>query len=121
MALKMFKPKKKRYSKSEFRYNYTNKHMNYVFEEDGRKYHSLGITHDNTTYDKKKKQRRTNMPLAKNPERNKLEPSYIRYGIITDKKDNYSKKLSKKFNFSAEDFGNVKAKIRNYKNIRRKR
>ena len=114
------KIKNKRKSKNEFRYNYTHKHMNYVFEEDGKKYHSVGITHDRTTWDSRKRKRHKNMPLQQNPQRNKNEPSYIRYGIITDKKENYSKRVATNFNFSSDDFKNVKSKIRNYKNKRRK-
>lgn len=113
--------KPKRITKNEFRYNYTHKHMNYVFEKDGKKYHSLGITHGRTTFDKKKKKRRNNMPLHQNPEIGKTDSSYIRYGIITDKIDNYAKKPSKKFRFIKKDFKLVKSKIRNYKNRRRKR
>lgn len=113
--------KNKRISKNEFRYNYTHNHMNYIFEEDGNKYHSVGITHDNTTWDNKKKKRRNNMPLLQNPQINKNDPSYIRYGIITDKKNNYSRKIARNFRFSNSDYKNVKSKIRNYKNRRRKK
>lgn len=110
----------KRKSKNEFHYNYTHGHMNYVFEKDGKKYHSVGITHKKTTYDKKKNKRHNNMPLVVNPEKNKNDDSYVRYGIITDKIVNYSKNPSNKFNFNSDDFKNIKSKIRNYKNRRRK-
>lgn len=94
--------------------------MNYIFEEEGNKYRSVGITHDDTTWDNKKRRRRSNMPLQQNPQRGKTSPSYIRYGIITDKKNNYSRHTARNFRFSSSDYKNVKSKIRNYKNKRRK-
>lgn len=33
-----------RKSKDEFRYNYSTKHMNYVFEKENNSFHNLGIT-----------------------------------------------------------------------------
>ena len=44
---------RKKKSKNEFRYNNTTKHPNYVFEEFGDKYHSLGLTHKEETFGKK--------------------------------------------------------------------
>lgn len=112
--------KNKRYACNEFRFNYTHGHMNYIFEEDGKKYHSLGLTHHQFTKDKNKKWRK-NMPLTKNPEKGDNQPSYIRYGVISDKKNNYYHKPSGKFTFTSEDLSRVKSKIRNYKNRRKKR
>lgn len=109
----------KRKTKSEFRYNYNTKHMNYVFEEDGNKFHSVGITHNKSTWDNKKKKRRKNMPLRQNPQKGKKARSFIRYGVIVDKKNNYSKRPSSGYRFSNGDLKNVKSKIRNYKNRRR--
>lgn len=114
----LFNRKNKQQTKNEFRYNHKTKHMNYVFEEDGTDYHSLGLTHEKTTRDKKKKKRQ-NMPLDKNPQKNRKEKSYIRYGVITQDKKTYGKK-DKRFEFSEEDKPKVKSKIRNYKNNRRK-
>lgn len=111
--------KNKRFAKNEFRYNKNTKHINYVFEEDGKKYHSVGITHQKQTLGKNKKWH-NNMPLKKNPQLNKTEQSYIRYGIITDKKASYGKKKTN-FLFGTEDFPSVKIKIRNFKNQRRKK
>ena len=97
-------------SKNEFRYNFDSRHPNYIFGESRNKYKSLGITHKDKTFNQK------NMPLKCNP--NKLDKSkaYIRYGVITSKKTNYSKKL-KNYGFSKSDYANVKSKIRNYKKI----
>jgi len=111
--------KRKRYTKSEFRYNYNTKHMNYVFEEDGNDYHSLGLTHQRRTCDKKKKWHK-NMPLSYNPQKNKTKKSYIRYGVISQNKKTYGG-IDKRFQFSAKEKSKVKSKIRNYKNNRRKR
>lgn len=105
---------KKYKSKNEFRYNYNTKHMNYVFEEYGKKYHSLGLTHHKKTFGKK------NMPLFSNPKKNSKEKAYVRNGIITDKTDNYSY-IDKRFSFSSRDKANVKSIIRKYKAKRRYR
>ncbi len=114
-------PKKnKKISKNEFRYNYDTKHMNYVFEQTNKKYHSLGLTSHSETKDKTGTSRQ-NMKLNNNPEKNKTNDSYIRYGIITGHIGSYSKNPSKKFNFNNDDFKLVKSKIRNYKNFRRKK
>lgn len=106
--------KRKRKSVNEFRYNYNTKHTNYVFEEDKNKYHALGLTHKAKTLGK------VNMPLDSNPKRGRNEKAYIRFGIITDKKNNYSG-VDKRFKFSLSDYKNVKSKIRNYKKKRKKR
>lgn len=46
-------PKKKKYvAKSEFRYNRNQKHITYVFEDDGKKYTAVGITHQPKTLGK---------------------------------------------------------------------
>lgn len=101
--------------RNEFRYNYSQKHKNYVFGERGNKYLSLGITHEEYTFGKK------NMPLEKNPQKGKTEQSFIRNGIISDKKKNYGRPL-RNYTFSNRDYKNVKSKIRKYKrNLRHKK
>lgn len=109
----------KKISKNEFRYNHSTGHPNFVFEEDGNKYHSLGLTHHKRTYYYKQKRWLKNMPLYDNPEKNKTEKSYVRYGIITNKKKQYGN-VTTDFRFSNKDKSNIKSKIRNYKNHRRK-
>ena len=109
-----------RKNKNEFKYNNSTSHPNYVFEESATKYSSVGITHSSTTFNKKKKRDETNMPLLHNPDTNDKRPAYVRYGIITDKKQNYSKKSIKRFKFHADDFPSVKSKIRHYKKLRKK-
>lgn len=104
---------KKRIVKNEFRYNYNEKHTNYIFEEENNVYHAIGLTHHAKTFHKK------NMPLSQNPKKGKKEEAYVRNGIITDKKANYSN-IDKRFTFSKSDFKNVKAKIRKYKRNRKK-
>lgn len=104
---------KKRESKNEFRFNYDTGHMNYVFEEEGNKYHSVGITHDRKTFGKK------NMPLDVNPQDGHNEKAYIRNGIITNKKRSYFKSFDNSFKFSESDFPKIKSKIRNYKSRRK--
>ena len=101
-------------NKNEFRYNNTTKHPNYIFEEFGNKYHSVGITHKDKTFG------RNNMPLSENPDSRKKDKAYIRNGIITDKKKNYSKKPINNMSFDAEDFPKVKSKIRNFKKRQKK-
>ena len=61
-----------------------------------------------------------NMPLKENPQRGKTEKAYVRNGIVSGKKRSYGKPM-KNYEFSKEDQGNVKAKIRNYKKRREKR
>lgn len=107
--------KQKRTTKNEFRYNYNTKHTNYIFEDDGKNYHAVGITHHKKTFGKK------NMPLDSNPQKGKKEKAYARNGIITDKKRNFSKKTDKRFGFSKSDKSKVKSKIRNFKLNRKKR
>ena len=103
------KPKKDKLEpKNEFRYNFNKRHKQYVFGETETKYKSLGITHEAETFGKK------NMPLKDNPQKGKTEKAYIRNGIVSDKKRYYSEPI-KNHEFSKEDMGNVKAKVRNYK------
>jgi hypothetical protein len=94
--------------KNEFRFNNSTGHPNYIFEESNGRYRGVGITHEPTTFNKK------NMPLHKNPQKGKTDKSYIRNGIISDKKNNYSR-VKNNFEFCKIDFRNVKSKIRNYK------
>ncbi len=108
------KKNKKLVPKNEFRYNYTHKHKSYVFGEINGEYRSVGLTHKEYTFGKK------NMPLNKNPQKNKVEPSYVRNGIISDKINNYGNRTIKNLSFSKSDFSNVKSKIRNYKKRQRK-
>ena len=60
------------------------------------------------------------MPLKENPQRGKTEKAYVRNGIVSGKKRSYGKPMNN-YEFSKEDQGNVKAKIRNYKKRRKKR
>ena len=103
------KQSRKYIPKNEFRYNNSTNHPNYIFEEFDNKYHSVGITHKSKTFGK------NNMPLLNNPDSRKINLAYIRNGVITDKKKNYSKKPIKNMSFSAIDFPKVKSKIRNFK------
>ncbi len=112
------KQNKKRFAKNEFRYNYYTKHENFIFEEDGDNFHSLGLTHNKQTKDKNKKWHK-NMPLNKNPQKNKTETSYLRYGVITQNKKTFSNKPDKRFVFDDSDKASVKSKIRNYKKKRK--
>lgn len=108
--------KNKRYAKNEFRYNYYTNHTNYIFEEDGNNYHSLGLTHSRRTKDENEK-RHKNMPLYKNPQKNKDRKSFIRYGVITQDKKSFGK-VDNRFAFSVNDKPKVKSKIRKYKKYR---
>lgn len=105
--------KKKRVVKNEFRFNANQHHITYVFEDDGKKYSSVGITHQPKTFEK------SNMPLLNNPQNGHTDKAYVRNGIIRDKHASYGK-IKKNFKFSSEDFKNVKAKIRHYKKKRKK-
>jgi len=108
--------KKKKYkSKNEFRYNKKTKHPVYIFEDDGKKYNGVGITHKPKTFGK------DNMPLDSNPQKNKTDASYIRNGIVREKHELFGDKTLKDFKFSKSDFPKVKSKIRNFKNNRRKK
>lgn len=104
----------KRYSKNEFRFNRKTKHMNYIFEEDSKNYRGVGLTHNPWTRDRYKKYHK-NMPLEVNPQKNKFEKSYVRYGYITQSKRQFGQP-DNRFEFSQKDKGNVKAKIRHFKN-----
>ena len=95
--------------------------MNYVFEEDNGKYHSVGITHDKATKPNSKSNKRIqNMPLRQNPKKNAIEQSYVRYGVIRKPKEKYSN-VSSGWSFADDDFANVKSKIRNFKRKRKKK
>ena len=109
----------KRKARNEFRYNYSTKHINYIFEEDGRNYHSVGLTHQRKTHYKNKWYK--NMPLIINPKKNDNSKSYVRFGIISQNKKSFANKTDKRFKFSKDDYFNVKSKIRNYKKYRKKR
>ena len=109
----MRKRKVKRYARNEFRYNCNTKHINYIFEETPSKFHGIGITHRKRTFGRK------NIPLDRNPQRNRSEMSYLRNGISADKKRNYSG-VRKNFAFSQTDRPKVRAKVKSYKNNRRK-
>ena len=110
----------KRKARNEFRYNFSTKHMNYVFEEDGKNYHSLGLTTKRYTRGKRNLYMK-NMPLSINPKKNDNRKSYIRFGIISQNKKSFANKTDKRFKFSKDDYFNVKSKIRNYKKYRKKR
>ena len=100
-------------SKNEFRYNKSTKHINYIFGQRKNRYLAVGLTSKNKTFGKK------NMPLEKNPQKNKKAKSYIRTGIINNRIQSFSKHTDKRFKFSKNDFANVKSKIRNYKKHRK--
>ena len=102
----------RRKNRNEFRYNNQTGHPNYIFEEAGKRYKALGITHEEETFNKK------NMPLKKNPQKNNTSKAYIRNGIISESKKSFGRKL-KDYEFSKEDKANVKSKIRNYKKRRK--
>ena len=102
-----------RKSRNEFRFNYNTNHPNYVFYENNGKYRSIGLTHQSEYYGKR------NMRLKNNPNRIDKYNCYVRYGVISSKKNNYGKVLYD-YSFSDSDFKNVKSKIRNYKNRIRK-
>lgn len=104
---------KKYLPKNEFRYNKQTKHMNYVFGSNGKKNKSLGLTTEKVTFG------RNNMPLNKNARIGSTEQSYIRNGVITEKREYYSHK-AKSYCFSKDDYCNVKSKIRNYKKNNKK-
>lgn len=105
--------KNKRVAKSEFRFNANQKHITYVFEDDGKRYSSLGITHQKQTFGK------DNMPMKQNPQKGRTDDAYIRNGVIRDKHASYGR-VKHNYKFSSEDFPKVKAKIRNYKKNRKK-
>lgn len=107
--------KKKYRAKNEFRYCKKTKHTAYIFEDDGKKYNAVGITHKEKTFGKK------NMPLDKNPQKGKTEKAYIRNGIIREKHKSFGTNTRNNFEFSETDFPKVKAKIRNYKKERRQK
>ena len=88
--------------------------MNYIFEKDGNKYHSLGLTHNKKTF------KRKNMPLLVNPNKKDNKKAYIRNGYVTKNIKSYSKHKDKKYKFYKSDFANVKSKIRKYKSVRKK-
>ena len=110
----MSKKKKKLVVKNEFRFNNNTKHMNYVFGASKNRYYSVGLTTEPETFNKK------NMPLKDNPHKGKTDNSYIRNGIISDRKEAFDKKPNKNWIFSTDDFPKVKSKVRNYKKKRRK-
>lgn len=110
----MSKRKRKISPKNEFRYNNNTKHMNYVFGESHNRYYSVGLTTEAKTFNK------SNMPLNDNPHKGKTEKSYVRNGIISDRKQSYDRKPNKNWNFSKDDFPKVKSKVRHYKKNKRK-
>lgn len=115
MSRRKKRPSQKATVKNEFRYNNKTEHPNYIFEERGKKYRAVGLTHSDTTFGLK------NMPLKQNPNSRDKDAAYIRNGIISESKSSFSKKPIKNFAFGKDDFPNVKAKIRNYKKRRRQK
>lgn len=103
--------------RNEYRYNLDAQHPNYVFEVNIQddEWKAIGITHEAETFGK------PNMPLKQNPKKTDDRPSYVRNGIVEDGHKNFSRKKMKNVRFSKEDMPNVKAKIRNFKNERRKK
>ena len=110
----MNKQKKKLVPKNEFRFNNNTKHMNYIFGASNKRYYSVGLTTESETFNKK------NMPLTDNPHKGNTDKSYVRNGIISDRKQAYDRKPNKNWKFSKEDFPKVKSKVRNYKKRRKK-
>ena len=107
---KRIKQKQKVRPRNEFRFNHKEEHMNYVFGENDVDYKSVGLTTREATFGKK------NMKLKNNPKTGDLsDKSHIRNGIISDRKESFSRKTAKNFEFSKEDMANVKSKIRHYK------
>lgn len=115
MLEKQKKEKQKRKARNEFRFNHDTNHMNYVYEEVGDEYKSIGLTTKDETFGRK------NMPLKKNPKKGDTGDSYIRNGSIKDNKKSYSKKAAKNYQFSKEDMANVKSKIRHHKKNEKKK
>ena len=112
--------KNKRYSKNEFRYNYYTNHTNYIFEEDGNNYHSLGLTHQRKTFDNRNNKWRKNLPLFNNPNKKDNSKSYVRYGVITQNRKTFSNSVDNRFMFSENDMPKVKSIVRKYKTVRHK-
>ena len=101
--------------KNEFRYNTKSKHKEFIFGEVGEKYKAVGITHSPKTFGRK------NMPLKVNPQEGKTEQAYVRNGIVSASKKDFGKRTLKNHQFSADDYPNVKAKIRNYRKREKRR
>lgn len=103
------KKNKKSKPKNEFRFNMATGHPNYIFGETEDKYQGLGLTHKATTFGRK------NMELHKNPKEGETEKSFVRNGIVVNKKKYYSAEPLPNYHFANEDKPNIKSKIRNYK------
>ena len=112
------KKKPKRITKFEFRFNFNTKHTNFIFEQENNKYHGIGLTHSAETFDKKRNKMRQNIPLFENPQKNKKDKAYIRYGIITNTTASYGE-VRKNFKFAPDDIPTVKFIARNYKKKRK--
>lgn len=112
---KRIKQKKKLKPKNEFRFNHAAGHMNYVFGETESEYKSVGLTTKKETFGRK------NMPLQQNPKEGDTGESYVRNGIISDRKRSYSKKTARNYQFSPDDRANVKSKIRHYKKSQKRK
>ena len=80
--------------------------MNYVFLEKNKKYKAVGLTTEEYTFGKK------NMPLVQNTQKGDNERSFVRNGIISQRKERFSN-IKNNYEFSKEDFSNVKSKIHN--------
>lgn len=97
-----------------FRYNRETKHMNYVWGRKNKKLWGFGLSTKEFTFGRK------NMPLRKNPQRNRNTPSFIRNGVIVGKESNYGRP-DKRFAFEDNiDKANVNSKKRYYKKIHKK-
>jgi hypothetical protein len=101
--------------RNEYRFNFKEKHMNYIFLEDKGKYSSVGFTSKPTTFGT------ANMPLQVNPKKGDAKQSYIRNGVIEAPKEDYKKKTAKNYSLTGDDKANVKAKVRNYKKGKKKK
>ena len=102
----------KKGERDEFRYNLETEHPNYIFEQRGKKYRAMGLTHKNETFGE------PNMPLKNNPDPTDEKPSYIRNGIIKQK-GRMGKRRLKQLKFSDDDKSIVKSKKRYYRKVRK--
>lgn len=110
--------KKSGKSRNEFRYNIATQHYNHVISADEKndEYIALGLTTQPIT------EGVANMPLSKNPQKGKENPSHIRNGEIVASRKDFRGKPNKSMTFAPADIPNVKAKKRNAKkNVKRKK
>lgn len=88
---------------SEFRFNKKRKHPSYVFKNKHDKYHSILITHSQSSPKYKK-----NIKLTKNPKPNDNTTAYLVPKVYKDNISSYGKKSYKNWKFSRNDNRKVK-------------